>query len=192
MSKRTVYIGIDPGVNGGVAVYSPSTQGIKTSIPILFGKKMPESIKEIAEFFKEQLPKLLALISNSESVGFNTPLIAIEKQIPRPTRWNKEDKETGEITKNSTVLASTSILYGNYMAIRGILSTLDMDYGEVDPKKWQTALGLKRTNHEKDSQWKGRLQRVATEVFPTAEITRQTADAFLLVNYLMLTNTVEK
>ena len=66
--------------------------------------------------------------------------------------------------------------------LKGCLMALGFRLVLVRPQKWQAALSLgKKKEHGKE--WKKHLRANAQRLFPDAEVTLKTADAFLLLEY---------
>ncbi|MEK0326404.1 MAG: hypothetical protein QQN63_11940 [Nitrosopumilus sp.] len=104
--------------------------------------------------------------------------------------------------------SSMSKLYGNYMALRAFLTAAEIPFEDVKPVVWQRAMGIPvRKPHTKkreveitkgknkgkmriqnyggetDTQWKNRLKAKAQQLFPSKNITLATADALLIAEF---------
>lgn len=171
MSYGVYYLGIDPGAKGGMACILPDG-----SLDVM---KLPEDGDEIP--IVEWISKYGYWASGKVARA------AIERQTPRPTRWF--DKKTKEW--QSTVLASTCVLYGSYKSCKMALAAVGVPAANVDdvlPKVWQAGCDVgKRRKEYKDSQWKNHLKDRARELFPyDKRIILNTADAVLLAHYARL------
>lgn len=155
MTPEKLYIGIDPGIHGGLAC-------INSKMEIISAVKMPKTDKEVWAWL-DDLP-------------FECYKVAtIEEITPRPTFFKGK----------SSILRSTCILYGSYRFLSGMLAAADIPFNTLVPQAWQKKLGhvkghrLKR-KEEKDSSWKNMLKDLAQDRFPQAKVTLSTADALLL------------
>lgn len=73
---------------------------------------------------------------------------------------------------------STTFTFGaNFGFYRGLLAALQIEYALVSPMKWQRTLGC-LTRGDKNV-----TKMLARELFPTAKVTHQNADAILLAHY---------
>jgi hypothetical protein len=180
MSDNKVFIGVDPGINGGIAVLAPGKGLIIKTIP------MPLSDKGKWEFL---LPYSMGGIAPVRKPDTYSVFAVIEQQSPRPTGY--KDKKTGAYV--STILKSTCLLWGNYCTLRGMLTAASIAYEEVPPKRWQEGLGIPaRHKDETESVWKARLKTRAEQLYPNHHITLSISDALLLATYArMLSSTRE-
>lgn len=155
-----VYIGIDPGSNGAIAVLE--TSGVVTT-----HKLKNATIRDSWEFLRKT-------VSGSEFFAF------IEEQIPRPTSFF--DRKTKRWT--ATILKSTCLLFGSYKELCGLLAASDIRYEIVTPRTWQKGMGMvPKRKGEKETSWKNRLKAKAQQLFPQVKVTLATADALLLAEY---------
>lgn len=164
-SPKKIYLGIDPGVSGGMAVISG---GVVRSL------KMPTSHTDVWEWMSN-------VDLSSDPAGLPADVFAvIEQQIPRPTSFF--DKGIGKF--RSSILKSTCLLYGDYQLLRGMLIGASIPFEECPPKRWQQGLKIPpRAKSENDTQWKNRLKAKAQSLFPKEKITLATADALLICEY---------
>lgn len=92
--------------------------------------------------------------------------------------------------------SSGAKLYGSYMSLRMALTASGIRYRLVKARVWQAGLsipprrkgGKKKLSPtvqlaESRTDWKGRLKRVAEELFPKLKITLATSDALLIAEY---------
>lgn len=142
-SPITLYIGIDPGQNGGLVAISSDKK--------IWYEPMPSTERDVIEWFRN-LP-----LSRVDTV-------MIERQIPRPTRFLVNGRW------QSSILKSTCLLYGDYMLLNGIVSTLGLSLQEILPQAWQKALGLVRKKGMTDGQWKDQLRGKAQQFHPRLDI----------------------
>lgn len=164
ISKKPVqweFLGIDPGVNGGIARISP-TEGVILT-------KTPMTEQDLWRYFE-----------SFNQAGVDV-VAAVEEIDPRPTRWF--NKKMGQW--QSSILKSTCQIYASYIQARAMLTAASIRFETVRPQKWQKRLGIKqRQKGESDSEWKNRLRGHAQRLQPKAKITLYTADALLVAEYL--------
>lgn len=168
MRNRATYIGIDPGVSGGVVVLS-SDGSVKQTLPF-----------DGSDFNFSLACGLL--------YDYPEATVCIEEQLPRPTRYF--DKKSRQWI--STILRSTCILYGSYQRFLGVLLSMVQRgdialFDDISPQEWHKVLGLRtRRKGEGDAQWKNYIRGKAVELFPNTKITLKTADALLIAYYCYL------
>lgn len=156
VAVHTTYLGIDPGLGGGLAVLRNG------QLQIL---KMPPTERDLWDFLYQLEGEVCAVI---------------EQQIPRPTSYF--DKETGRW--RASILKSTCLLYGSYMSLRAMLIAADIRFEETPPKRWQKALSIPpKKRGESLVQWKNRLKAKGQQLYPSTKVTLAVADAILLVEY---------
>ena len=124
LDTKMIYIGIDGGLNGGIACINESqkVQILKVMPVIKMKGKTEFDINGIVNFFKS-LPK--------------DSLVVLEKAAPRPISGKRACFMTG----------------AGYYLIQGILSSLDISYEIVTPQRWQKELlkGLKANDTKQAS-----------------------------------------
>lgn len=140
MAFRQHYVGIDPGVSGGVACITVTYPTHPESDPIPSRKlsvmSLPAALTDLKLWLERQC--------DAGGIGglVNPPYVVVERQYPRPTAW--EDKEAGIV--KSSVLKSTCTLYGSYREILGLLIGMGLVHRrhwlDVDPRTWQGTFGL--------------------------------------------------
>lgn len=72
--------------------------------------------------------------------------------------------------------------------IVGCLLTLGVSVEEVDPKTWQSAIGLRRKRNRTRTAWKNQLRQRAQDLFPEYRVTLWAADAMLIARYAMISD----
>lgn len=158
--KPLCYLGIDPGVGGGIAVVRGSE-----SIAV----KMPQTERDVWE-----------CLLNDFGGEARPSFAVIEQQTPRPTGFF--DRASGKWRQS--ILKSTCLLYGNYMLLRGMLVAAGIPFEDCPAKRWQKALNVPdKAKGEVPSHWKGRLKARAQQLHPTQRVTLATADALLIATY---------
>ncbi len=164
-----IYIGIDPGLSGGIAILN-HPEGFQGSLRVF---KMPPT--------------------EADLVGTLRPFAPGWQPMAEEHR-GKDDEGTAHWTSGDTVMvwvekvgamptdgrASLAKFMTNYGLIRGILATLGIRREFVRPVDWQRIAGIKRKPKEKRTPWKNRLKQRAQELFPGAKFTLATADAALI------------
>ncbi len=163
----SVYLGIDPGLGGGLAVLDGNVRRLVA---------IPETPEDTWHWLQQQV---------CQANGLPRPgsYAVIEQQIPRPTSWI--NKATGQY--QSSILKSTCLLYGNYQLLLGMLTALGISYEVVTAKDWQEALSIpQRVKGEKPTKHKNRLKTKAQALYPRAGVTLATCDALLLAHYARL------
>ncbi len=150
------YVGIDPGEDGAIVMI----QGDEVSasrVKIQTDKELWEGVSLLADF---------------------GVFACIEQQTPRPTKFYQNGGW------QSTILASTCILYGRYHQARSFLIAAGIPFEDVPPKRWQKGLHIPdRPKGMKQTDWKNVLKAKAQELFPDEKVTLATADALLLAEY---------
>ena len=148
------YLGIDPGVSGGLAVLSESGDA-------LWVCKMPATDRELLELLGEQSAK-------EPTRGL------IEKLGGMP-------RENGRAKQSPTTMFKMG---RNYGALHMALAAAGIPYSEILPRAWQMNFGLLRAkSSESQTGKKNRHKQMAQQLFPTLKITHATADALLIAHY---------
>lgn len=153
------WLGIDPGLGGGLCYLYPEGQPSLT--------KMPLTERDLWDWI------------NAERPGDFPVRAVIERIVPRPTAFF--DKQAGHFRQS--ILKTTCLLYGSYMSLRGMLIAAGIPFEEVDPKAWQAGFKLFGKKGESKTAWKNRLKARAQELQPYCKLTLATADAVLLAHH---------
>jgi len=97
--------------------------------------------------------------------------------------WIEEvPKFTGKNIPSST----TAVLFQNVGRVEGAAVALGYSLHRVPPKVWQEPLGLGgRKSVDTQAQWKRKLRGKAEELYPTLDITLATADAVLVLHFVL-------
>ena len=164
---NAAYLGIDPGVKGGLAVLLQYGDVVSPDLGLNAGP-MPATEKDVWNWLKEAC------------AGCKNVYAVIEQQYPRPTAlFDKKSK-----TWRSTVLASTCVLYGSYMGLRSMLVAAGVVWEQCPPMTWQKALGIpKKKPAENNTHWKNRLKEKASQLFPEEKMTLAKCDAVLIAEH---------
>jgi hypothetical protein len=155
-----IYVGIDPGIHGGIAFLADR--------PHL--KAMPESLEDFVEY-----------ISWASS---NPCVFLIEEQHAFPG-YRKEIHQQGEvqfeINKPIRGVNATWTFAQHYGEIRGALAGMGIKPNYILPREWMKALGIApKLKTETQTQWKNRLKQKAMDLFPGIKITKAVSDALLI------------
>lgn len=153
-----IYIGIDPGLSGGIAYIAvhnaytiklPEIEGLEAPSITTVALKMPDTEADTAEFFKQ-------ITINKEVKAL------IEKVHSMPKQG-----------------VTSSFTFGrNYGFLRGCLISHGISFDEVQPAIWQKTLGCLTKGDKNVSKAK------AQQLFPELKVTHATADALLIAEYL--------
>jgi hypothetical protein len=158
---RTVYMGVDPGKSGGIALLF-SDRG---NIVKVIATHMPDTPKDVFEWIRDA-----AVIDAKDLLGFKE-CIAIIEQV---------GGYTGEGQPGSAMFNFGKGVGHLEMA----LLACNIPTESVPPRKWQKALGISgKKKTETKTQWKNRLKSVAQRLFPSEKVTLATADALLIATY---------
>lgn len=160
MEKMTIncVIGIDPGANGGIAIYIPG-QNVKVA-------KMPKDITELRDFFNYYVENY-------------KPIVFLEKLSVRP-----DDVKTEDGNANLGKLYRIQKLMANYEHLKALIETSGIPYVMVHPLSWQTKLKLReRGSHEEKAERKRRYQAHAGKLYPGIKVTLWNSDALLIMHF---------
>lgn len=153
--KIDTIIGIDPGANGGIAIYRNGE--VKTI-------KMPKNVtdlKELLEYYKE--------IGNA--------IVFIEKLSVRP-----DDIAVTDDKANMGKLFRIQKMIANFEQLKTTIAVTETPYVQVHPMKWQNALKLRIKGEEKADR-KKRYKDVASTLYGGVKITMWNADALLIMHF---------
>lgn len=152
-------IGIDPGANGGIAIYIPNTP-IKTV-------KMPKDIRDLRD--------LLQYYADTYK-----PIIFIEKVS---MRTDDIDMSQGYKKKAMGKLFRIQNMMANYEHLKAIIEACDIPYVMVHPQKWQSKLNLRLKGvKEEKADRKNRYKEKASELYGV-KATLWNADAILICHF---------
>lgn len=157
--KINCVIGIDPGSNGGIAIFIP---GMKTK-----AIKMPKDNSELAGMFQYY----------AESYK---PIIFLEKLSVRP-----DDVAVGTDGKpNMGKIFRIQKMMANFEHLKALIETAGIPYVMVHPASWQTKLKLRvRGEQEEKADRKRRYVAKAGEWYPGVKVTLWNADALLIMHF---------
>lgn len=179
-----LYVGIDPGRNGGIAVITAVGKAAVTKLPA--GRR-----------------DLLGVIRALKV----DPTAEIKVALEKVGGYVQRKGDNGDVARGSHMF-----VFGKGVGwIEMALEAAGLgDFREVTPQQWQKGLGIPpRKKHDKvrsrvltkgkrkgvvvqerwggesDREFKGRLRAVAEKLFPGVKLTNATADAVLIAYYLL-------
>ena len=172
-SNGKVYIGIDPGMNGGLVAITPKTVVVTP---------MPSTERDVYSWFYA-LP----------DIGYQNGAMA----------WNMMAtiEKVSSMPRNG--VASMFKFGWGYGGLRMSLIAVNIPFEETTPQTWMKAFGIaprvkpkkkrgstKKVGGESDTQWKDRLRAKAQQLFPDLECwgwnvteQRKVSDALLIAEY---------
>ena len=160
-TKIDCIIGIDPGANGGLAVYIKDR-----SRTILDVAKMPKDLSDLRDFF------------GYYKENYN-PIVFLEKLSVRPDdiTADSEGVRMGKLYRIQKLMA-------NYEHLKAILETTGVPYVLVHPCKWASYLKLRKIgSQETKVDRKNRYKRFAEKNYPDIKVTLWNADALLIMHF---------
>lgn len=157
--KINCVIGIDPGANGGIAVFVPGS-------PVK-AVKMPKEITDLSDFLKYY----------NENYK---PIVFLEKLSVRP-----DDVGVGPDGKpNMGKIYRIQKMMANFEHLKALIETTGVPYVMVHPMTWQTKLKLRvRGQQEEKADRKRRYAAKAGELYPGVKVTLWNADALLIMHF---------
>lgn len=156
--KINCVIGIDPGKNGGIAIYIPGQ--------LVKAVKMPKDVADLRD--------LLGYYAENYN-----PIVFLEKLSVRPddVAVQGEKPNMGKIYRIQTMMA-------NYEHLRAIIETTGVPYVLTHPMTWQTKLKLRiHGQKEEKADRKRRYKEMAEQLYPNVKIALWNADALLLMHF---------
>lgn len=151
-------IGIDPGANGGIAIFIPG-QHTKAL-------KIPKDLTELRDFFAYYMDNY-------------KPIVFLEKLSVRP-----DDVVVQGDRAAMGKLYRIQKLMANFEHLKALVEIAGIPYVMVHPMTWQTTLKLRvRGQHEEKADRKRRYQKHAAKLYPGVKVTLWNADAMLLMHF---------
>lgn len=157
MSRPHMYLGVDPGMSGGMAAVTADGTGAYVS--------MPATERDVWEWFRQ-----LAYEHAHPSGLATTTFAVIEKVHAMPGNGVSGMFKFGQ----------------SYGFLRACLIAAGIPFEEVTSQRWQKALNITprdKRGGETSTQFKNRLKARAQQLFPNAKVTLATADALLLAEF---------
>lgn len=162
-----LYLGIDPGGSGGLALISASGRFVDF-------EPMPDSCRGLLEVLLEFRERAGAIYTDSVTgaiVPANPPVLKalLEKIQPQPA----SSRQGAWSAKGS------SSFFKNIGHLEMALEAVRIPYDELRAQEWQPIVGLRYEKGEKRN--KNRSKAIVEVVFPTlTNVTHAAADALLL------------
>ena len=157
--KINCVIGIDPGANGGIAIFIP---GQHTKVA-----KMPKDITDLRDFFAYYVENY-------------KPIVFLEKLSVRPDDISVDGNNRANMGK----LYRIQQMMANFEHLKALAETSGIPYVMVHPMTWQTTLKLReRGRHEEKADRKRRYQEHAGTLYPDVKVTLWNADALLIMHF---------
>lgn len=154
-------IGIDPGANGGIAIFIPG-QNVKAV-------KMPKDITDLCDFFAYYRENF-------------KPIVFLEKLSIRPDDVSVQGDRAamGKLYRIQKLMA-------NYEHLKALIETAGIPYVMVHPGKWTSYLGLRITSRnsvkETKRDRKNRYKEYAQKNYPYINVTLWNADALNIMHF---------
>lgn len=156
--KINCVIGVDPGANGGIAVFI-CDRGTKVI-------KMPKDITDLRDFFAYYRE-------------YYKPVVFLEKLSVRP-----DDVVVQGDRAAMGKLYRIQKLMANFEHLKALIETAGIPYVMVHPASWQTKLKLRiRGEKIEKAERKHRYQEKAASLYPGIKVTLWNADALLIMHF---------
>jgi len=170
-----IYIGIDPGVSGGIGVIRYGKLG-EYSKPLVEAFKMPATEMDLCELLKSLIPTYDLMTRMKEPRVFcyleKAQAFPGSQKVTRCPRCSTVLK-----TRQSQGVSSTFKFGMQYGTLKGILTALHIPFELIRPVDWQRALGCMTKGDKNISKAK------AQQLFPDIKVTHAKADALLISEY---------
>lgn len=154
----TAILGVDPGVNGGLALAD-------TKKKVIYYTAMPKNMENFGYFCNALTP-----IKNRKMYIEHMSYAQV----------GRKDAE-GKFIRISNP-RSMGVLGQNAGFLQGNAMAMGYKIEEVWPQSWMGRIGAHDTGLScNDKGWKNNLKRIAAESFPSAKVTLKNADAFLIL-----------
>lgn len=153
-------IGVDPGSNGGLAVFVPG-QLVKVV-------KMPKDITELRDFFAYYVENY-------------KPIVFLEKLSVRPddVAVQGDRAAMGKMFRIQKLMA-------NYEHLKATIEMAGVPYVMVHPLSWQTKLKLRQRKPgytENKADRKRHYKETAKSLYPSVDVSLWNADALLIMTF---------
>lgn len=180
MIQPITYIGVDPGVKGGIAcIRDGKIAAVAIESLTLSGTwEWFRKFLSIDPFYKKQ--EGYSLYSQVDSGKLRTPAFAIIEKVGGFMGGQGE-----EGSKKNVASGHTMFTFGaSFGGLRMCLVAAEIPFEEVLPKAWQRGLSIPaRTKSEDRVQYKRRLKEFAQGLFPRQAITLAVSDAVLMAEF---------
>lgn len=157
--KINCVIGVDPGANGGIAVYIPG-YNVKTV-------RMPKDLADLHGLFKYFAENY-------------RPCVFIEKVNVRV-----DDLREGKGKEAMAKLFRIQKMIANYEHLKAIIEASGIPFVMVHPQKWISYLGLRGETKmgETKRERKARYKAFAASKYPGVKVTLWNADALNIMHF---------
>ncbi len=172
MSKQ-YFLGIDPGVNGGLAAITSDNK-------VYAVQRMPNTKQEVYEWFRmfTHLDSYCMLEQVSGYIGEEHP----------GSRMFEFGKNYGYL---EMALVANGFTYVDQAVYKNNIHRTGPEYDTTLPQRWQRGLSLRtKEKGESDTSWKNYLKEEAQKIFPRLRITKYTSDALLIAHYCKSIRTI--
>lgn len=175
-SRKSVYVGIDPGKGGGLV-------GLYRNGAVAFSAGMPQTEVKLFHYLQRVVAR------------YNVAHVIIERITGYVgggggRKGKKARQKKGIKLEQGPPGSSMFTMAGYYWGPRMALVALGLYEGErfsaVMASVWQKFLGIEKKGDATTSQFKNRLKDKALELFPHENVTLKTADAYLIATYCLL------
>lgn len=155
-----VYVGIDPGASGGIAILTDGT-------PKLWSMTAMGTLEDQWDFFRVL-----------EKIKDGDPTLDIFVGI---------EKVGGYVGGNPTPGSAMFNFGVGWGTLRAFVVAAGLPFEEIPPQRWMKTFGMKADKKETKTAWKNRLKQKAQSLFPGEKITLATADALLIAEHVRRT-----
>lgn len=157
--KNRIVIGIDPGANGGIAIWDNETGLARVA-------KMPKDITDLRgllEYYRDDVA--------------GNPVVFLEKLSVRPDDIAVEGGKPnmGKLFRIQKMMAA-------FEQLKATIEIMDVPYIMVHPMTWQSKLDIRQKGEEKPAR-KKRYAQLAANWYPNIKTTLWNADALLIMRF---------
>lgn len=164
----TWFLGIDPGVNGGLAAVHADGSAVAC--------KMPSKEVDVWRWML-RFSDLADMHTNEE--------VKVFACVELVSGWvgHKRAGREGEDAADSNPGSAMFTFGQSYGMLRMALVAAWIPFEAVRPQAWQKELDLSKPDHMDTTKWKNWLKERAQKLFPHVKVTKATADALLIATY---------
>lgn len=158
-NMNRIVIGIDPGANGGIAIWDNETGLARVA-------KMPKDITDLRgllEYYRDDVS--------------GNPIVFLEKLSVRP-----DDVAVDGGKPNMGKLYRIQKMMGAFEQLKATIEIMDVPYIMVHPMTWQSKLDVRVKGEEKPAR-KKRYAKLAGQWYPNIKTTLWNADALLIMRF---------
>ena len=160
VGKDKIWLGIDPGMSGGLAVVSKGE---------VVAGKMPDTDRDILNW-----------LLNARDYDAFACIELVTGYVGTKRRRSGKGGEEVEVPGDPG--SSQFKLGTSYGKLLMALCAADIPYEKVPARVWQQSLGLHR-NGAGYTEWKRVLKAKAQQLFPKVQVTLHNADALLIAEH---------